>query len=183
MDHSKTLWPSEDHSKAVQALFRSSGDLIADRPFNFACSYAEAGASSGRPPSFSNKRSTGPRPGPTAWFALGRAREASACRQAAVAAFARAAALDPSDELGASLHLARLGGAAMPAIAPEPYVRSLFDQYAATFDAHLDHLSIARRPFWRTRSRVSAATGSPVQSILDAAPGFAARPFACARTF
>jgi predicted TPR repeat methyltransferase len=116
--------------------FRSSGDLIADRRFNYACTYAQAGEFQAAAELLEQVLERAPT-WPAAWFALGRAREAAACRQAAIAAFARAVGLDPSDELGASLHLARLGGAPAPAAAPESYVRGLFEQYAGSFDAHL----------------------------------------------
>ena len=51
------------------------------------------------------------------------------------AAFARAAELDPDGELGAPLHLARLGAAPLPDAPPEGYVRALFDDYAGRFEA------------------------------------------------
>ncbi len=65
---------------------------------------------------------------------------------AAIAAYTKAAALDPNDELGASLNLARLGATAPPDAAPEHYVRSLFDQYANRFDAHLTQQLDYRAP-------------------------------------
>ncbi|HKH80726.1 MAG TPA: methyltransferase domain-containing protein [Methylovirgula sp.] len=120
----------------LQPAFRSSGDLIADRRFNYACSYARAGEFQAAAELLEQAIDRAPT-WPVGWFALRRAREAAACRQAAIAAFARAAALDPSGELGACLHLARLGGASAPAIAPESYVKRLFDQYAEDFDTHL----------------------------------------------
>lgn len=130
-----------DHSRTLQPFFRSSGDLIADRRFNYACTYAQAGEFQAAADLLEQALERAPA-WSAGWFALGRACEAAACRRAAIAAFARAVALDPSDELGASLHVARLGAAPMPAIAPESYVRGLFDQYAESFDAHLvDHLS------------------------------------------
>ncbi len=128
------------HSKTLQPAFRSSGDLLADRRFNYACSYARAGEFQAAADLLEQALERAPA-WAAAWFALGRAREAAACRQAAIAAFVRAAALE-GDELGASLYLARLGAEPTPAIAPESYVRGLFDQYAQSFDAHLlDNLS------------------------------------------
>lgn len=55
----------------------------------------------------------------------------------AVAAFHQAAVFDPEEALGARLHLARLGAVPPPRTAPEGYVRTLFDNYAEGFDAHL----------------------------------------------
>jgi predicted TPR repeat methyltransferase len=125
---SSTIDPSQ--------TFQSSGDLIADRRF----SYAEALADEGdlvaaadllvqvleRVPDW-----------PPAWFKLGLVEDERGSRDASCTAFARALALDPQDALGASLHLARLGVAASPKVAPEAYVRGLFDQYAGRFDGHL----------------------------------------------
>lgn len=132
---------------------RSSGDLIADRRYDFAVGYAAAGDFQAaaelleqvieRTPSW-----------PAAWSALAQAREALGQSAAAIAAFARAAALDAKDELGASLHLARLGAAPAPDTAPERYIESLFDQYAGRFEAHLvDTL------FYRAPAQLAAAVG------------------------
>ncbi|MGB8276567.1 MAG: methyltransferase domain-containing protein [Methylovirgula sp.] len=136
-----------------QPNLRSSGDLIADRRYDFAVGYAAAGDFQAaaelleqvieRTPSW-----------PAAWAALAQAREALGQNEAAVHAFARAAALDAKDELGASLHLARLGAAAAPDTAPERYIESLFDQYAGRFEAHLvDTLS------YRGPAQLAAAVG------------------------
>ncbi len=116
--------------------FRSSGDLIADRRF----SYAEARAIEGdyeaaadllaqvleRVPDW-----------PPARIKLGEIDGKRGRPAASADAYAHALALDPADALGASLQLARLGAAASPAVAPEAYVRDLFDQYAGRFDRHL----------------------------------------------
>jgi predicted TPR repeat methyltransferase len=42
-----------------------------------------------------------------------------------------------TDVLGAEIRLALLGAAPVPAVLPEPYVRTLFDQYAERFDEAL----------------------------------------------
>lgn len=67
---------------------------------------------------------------------LGRAWAAAADRGRAEAAFARALALDPDDALGARAHWARLSDAGAETLSPD-FVRCLFDQYAAEFDADL----------------------------------------------
>lgn len=117
-------------------IFRTSGDLIADRRF----AYAEALASDGdceaaadllaqvieRVPAW-----------PPAWVKLGDVERRRGRIAAASDAYERALALDPADSLGASLHLARLGAFAPLEAAPEAYVRHLFDQYAERFDVHL----------------------------------------------
>lgn len=124
---------------------RSSGDLIADRRYEFALSYAESGdfaAAEEILEQVIERVETWP----AAWNALAKAREAKGDTQGAIAAYTKAAALDRSDELGASLNLARLGATAAPDTAPEHYVRSLFDQYATRFDAHLTERLDYRAP-------------------------------------
>jgi predicted TPR repeat methyltransferase len=74
---------------------------------------------------------------PIAWFKLAQVEEERGEVAAAIAAYRRVLALDSQDGLGAALHLARLGAAQPPKQAPEAYVRTLFDQYAGRFDAHL----------------------------------------------
>ncbi len=117
-------------------LFLSSGDLLADRRFEFArdlllkgdlacCRRSVvAGASNWCP--------TLPRPGlRSAKFTKG-----SASAMQAIAAFRRARAADPDDRHGASLHLMRHGAEQLSAM-PPAYVQTLFDQYAPRFDAAL----------------------------------------------
>jgi predicted TPR repeat methyltransferase len=58
-------------------------------------------------------------------------------REGAIRMYRRAAMLDPEDKLGARIMLARLGVEAAPDKAPEAFVRTLFDQYADTFDESL----------------------------------------------
>lgn len=123
----------------LRPAFRSSGDFLADRRFNYACSYAGAGEHKAAAELLEQVIECAPA-WPAAWFALGQAHAATGSRAAAVSAFARAQALDPSDELGASLQLARVGDCPAPAAAPESYVRALFEQYAGSFDAHLERL-------------------------------------------
>lgn len=67
---------------------------------------------------------------------LGRAWFAAADRDRAEAAFSRALELDPDDGLGVRAHLARLADAGAETLSPD-FVRCLFDQYAAKFDADL----------------------------------------------
>lgn len=116
-------------------LFRSSGDLIADRRFTYACDYAAGGDFMAAAELFEQAIARAPS-WTAAWFALGAACEEAGSGEAALRAFARVTELDPNDEFGASLRLARLG-AATPAAAPCAYVKALFDQYAERFDKHL----------------------------------------------
>jgi predicted TPR repeat methyltransferase len=121
-----------------QALFQSSGDLIADRRYELAREFRERGDAAAardlleqtveRVPGFA-----------AAWFDLGDLREIAGDRDGAVAAFEQALAADPTDRHGAGLRLRLLniGGHAMSA----DYVRSVFDQYASKFDDALAALS------------------------------------------
>jgi predicted TPR repeat methyltransferase len=121
-------------------LFVSSGDLIADRRYQWALDLVARGDVSGAADLLT--QTTELAPGfAAAWFTLGEVRERLGDRDGAVAAFARARDADPQDRQGAELQLARLGaGAASPAM-PESYVRHLFDQYAGRYDTALtEHL-------------------------------------------
>src|ERR1044072_5369223 len=91
-------------------LFISSGDLIADRRYDFARAYAADGDLVAAADLYAQAVELAPGFA-SAWFALGEAREALGDRGGARAAFARARDTDPQDRHGAALHLARLGGA------------------------------------------------------------------------
>ena len=114
----------------------SSGDLVVDRRFLYAQAAATEGDYAGAAELLEQTLPLAPNWAPLR-FALAIAREKLGRSDQAAAAFAEAAALDKGGALGADLHLARLGAAPTPACASEGYVRSLFDQYAERFDAHL----------------------------------------------
>jgi predicted TPR repeat methyltransferase len=118
------------------ALFLSSGDVLADRRYDRAKVYAAEGDRAAAADLLTQALERAPRFA-SAWFALGEIRAAGGDRAGAVAAFRAALAADPDDRQGAALQLARLG-AADPAAAMTPgYVRNLFDQYAPQFDRAL----------------------------------------------
>ena len=71
------------------------------------------------------------------WFNLGKMRQQLGQTDEAIAAFRKVVELDPSDRLGASLQIARLGAYNTPESMPENYVRGMFDQYAPGFEADL----------------------------------------------
>jgi len=115
---------------------RTSGDLVVDRRFIYAHSAAAEGDHAAAAELLEQTLELAPQWAPL-WLALATAYEKTGRPDEAVAAFSRAAEFDFDGELGAGLHLARLGSARTPAGAPENYIRGLFDQYADRFEAHL----------------------------------------------
>jgi predicted TPR repeat methyltransferase len=126
-------------------LFVSSGDLIADRRYKWALDHAARGDFAGAADILAQTVEMAPAFA-TAWFALGAVRDRLGDRAGAVAAFEKARDADPDDYHGARLQLARLGsGETTPAMS-ETYVRRLFDQYAARYDAALTERLAYRGP-------------------------------------
>ena len=116
-------------------LFLSSGNLLADRRFQFAADLAQRGDDVGAADLLRQAVEIAP-DFVSAWFALGEIRARLGDRHNAVAALHKARDLDPQDRHGASLHLARLGAPIDRPMTPA-YVRTLFDQYAPHFDRAL----------------------------------------------
>ena len=116
-------------------LFLSSGDMIADRRFDFARDLQLKGdlvaaadlllQAAELAPGFAS-----------AWFTLGEVRERLGQRDAAMAAFRKAQVADPEDRHGATLRLMLLGAEPLSDM-PPAYVRALFDQYAPRFETAL----------------------------------------------
>lgn len=116
-------------------LFLSSGDLIADRRYDFARDLQLRGDIAGavdlmaqaveRAPGFAS-----------AWFALGELKQQLNLHGEAIRAYRKAKEADPEDRHGAKLRLIRLGVEEVSDM-PPAYVRSLFDQYAPTFEEAL----------------------------------------------
>jgi predicted TPR repeat methyltransferase len=116
-------------------LFLSSGDLIADRRFEFARDLQLRGDLAGAADLL--QQATDLAPGfASAWFTLGEIRARLGEREAAIAAFRRSRQSDRDDRHGASVWLMRLGAEELSAM-PAAYVRTLFDQYAPKFEAAL----------------------------------------------
>ncbi len=116
-------------------VFLSSGDMIADRRFEFARDLQLKGDSVAAADLLLQDTELAPN-FTSAWFMLGELREQLGEREEAIAAFRRACAADPDDRHGASLRLMRLGAAAVSPM-PQAYVQTLFDQYAPRFEASL----------------------------------------------
>jgi predicted TPR repeat methyltransferase len=116
-------------------LFLSSGDMIADRRFDFARDLQLKGDLAAAADLL--LQATELAPGfASAWFTLGQIREQLGAREAAISAFRKAQAADPGDRHGASLRLMLLGAEPLAAM-PQAYVRALFDQYAPKFESAL----------------------------------------------
>lgn len=116
-------------------LFLSSGDLVADRRFDFARDLQLRGDLVAAADLLSQATELAPAFA-SAWFTLGEIREQLGEHDAAVTAFLEAKDADPDDLHGASLRLMLLGTEKLSAM-PPAYVRALFDQYAPKFEAAL----------------------------------------------
>jgi predicted TPR repeat methyltransferase len=116
-------------------LFLSSGDLMADRRFEFARDLQLKGDLAAAADLLLQATELAPN-FTSAWFTLGEIRERLGEREPAIAAFRRARAADPGDRHGAGLRLMRLGAEQVAAM-PSAYVQVLFDQYAPRFEAAL----------------------------------------------
>jgi predicted TPR repeat methyltransferase len=162
-------------------LFMSSGDMIADRRFDFARDLQLSGNLVAAEDLF--VQATDLAPGfATAWFTLGEVREQLGDRNGAIAAFRTAEITDTGDRNGAGLRLMRLGAADLGSMRPA-YVKALFDQYAPKFDAALDDLGY-RAPTLLLAGVMAArlAAGKPAKFSraidLGCGTGLAARAFA-----
>ncbi|HEY2212989.1 MAG TPA: tetratricopeptide repeat protein, partial [Bradyrhizobium sp.] len=113
-------------------LFLSSGDLVADRRFDFARDLQLKGDLVAAADLLAQAIEIAPGFA-SSWFTLGEIREQLGERDAAIAAFLKARDADPDDRHGASLRLMLLGAAKLSAM-PQAYVRALFDQYAPKFE-------------------------------------------------
>lgn len=118
------------------STFRSSGDLLADRRYDYARAAFEEGdlvaaadlarQALERAPGFA-----------AALALLGRASLRAGEREEGLAALRRALALEPDDALGVRIDLAQAGALDTEAAITASYVRALFDDYAPRFERHL----------------------------------------------
>jgi predicted TPR repeat methyltransferase len=148
-------------------LFLSSGDLIADRRYQWAIDHLTLGDDAGAADILMQAIELAP-DFATAWFALGAIRDKQGDRVGAIAAFEKARDADPDDYHGARLQLARLGaGEATPEMTAV-YVRRLFDQHAPRFeDSLLNRLAYSAPQ--KLFDAVTAAAGGRLRlgSMLD----------------
>lgn len=160
-------------------IFLSSGDVIADRRFEWARDREAKGDLTGAADLLMQALEVAPDYA-SAWFLLGELRERLGDRAGAVAAFAQAKAADPSDVHGAVLRLTHLGVRSGGAMA-EGYVRALFDGYAPRFDQALTAGLNYRGPELLFRAVEASHAGGRMKfgSVLDlgCGTGLAALPF------
>ena len=116
-------------------LFLSSGDLVADRRYDFARDLQLRGDLVAAAELLQQAAELAP-DFASAWFTLGEIRQRLGECEAAVAAFREARRADPLDRHGASLRLMRLGAEPLAGM-PPTYVQVLFDQYAPRFESSL----------------------------------------------
>jgi predicted TPR repeat methyltransferase len=116
-------------------LFLSSGDLIADRRFEFARDLQLKGDLAAAADLLEQAIELAPN-FTSAWFTLGEIRQQLEENDKAIAAFRKARASDPGDRHGAVVKLMRLGAVQLGEM-PQGYVQTLFDQYAPRFEAAL----------------------------------------------
>jgi predicted TPR repeat methyltransferase len=163
----------------------SSGDLIADRRFEWARDLAEQGDLAAAADLLAQTLELVPAY-TSAWFTLGEVRDRLGDRGGAVAAFREAAAADVQDRHGARLHLIRLGAISASGM-PEGYVRSLFDGYAPKFDHALTQGLGYRAPELLLRAVRASGVTMNFRSALDLGcgtglGGLAFKPFCGALT-
>jgi predicted TPR repeat methyltransferase len=116
-------------------LFLSSGDLMADRRFEFARDLQLKGDLPAAADLLMQAIELAP-DFTSAWFTLAGIREELGEHDAAVSAFQKARASDANDRHGAGLRLMRLGAEPVSGM-PQAYVQTLFDQYAPRFESSL----------------------------------------------
>jgi predicted TPR repeat methyltransferase len=135
-DHVGYRRPAITNAKPMPArLFLSSGDLVADRRFDFARDLQLKGELAAAADLLLQATELAP-DFASAWFTLAQIREQLGERDAAITAFRKAQEADPEDRHGASLRLMLLGAEKLSAM-PRAYVRALFDQYAPKFETAL----------------------------------------------
>ena len=163
-------------------LFHSSGDLMADRRFEFARDLQLKGDLPAAADLLEQALELAP-DFTSAWFTLGEIRQQLGERAKAIAAFREARRSDPGDQHGAGLHLMRLGDAQMAEM-PKAYVQALFDQYAPRFEHTLINDLDYRAPSLIFKAVVAARVAAKKPALfkrtidLGCGTGLAAAAFA-----
>ncbi len=152
------------------ALLISSGDLIADRRYQWALDYLARGDRAAAAEILEQALAGAPAFA-GAWFALGAIREAAGDRERAIAAFRAARDADPQDYHGAALRLARLGEGEVTPPLMQRHVRRVFDQHARDFEESLLQRLAYRGPQLLhdaiLRARLASGAPATFRSMLD----------------
>jgi len=119
----------------LSTMFLSSGDLVADRRFEWARDCEAKGDLRGAADLLEQALELVPAYA-SAWFTLGEIGEKLGDRDRAIAAYRKARLADPDDRHGALVCLMRLGATDVSDM-PRAYMRALFDHYAPAFDEAL----------------------------------------------
>lgn len=164
------------------ALFLSSGNLIADRRYDFGRDLQLRGDLAAAADLMAQALEL--EPGfASAWFALGDLRELLGQHDDAIAAFQRARDCDADDRHGAKMRLMRLGAENLSSM-PPGYVRALFDQYAPRFDKVLVNDLDYRGPEVLLKAVLAARHSAKLPALFQRAidlgcgTGLVAREFA-----
>ena len=147
-------------------LFLSSGDLIADRRFDFARDLQLKGDLAAAADLL--LQATELAPGfASAWFTLGEIREQLGERDAAIAAFRKAREADPDDRHGAGLRLMLLGAEQLSAM-PQAYVRDAVRSICAEIRSGAGRRSRLSRPGAAVQGGAGGARRGPQAGLLQA---------------
>ncbi|MDH2402236.1 methyltransferase domain-containing protein [Bradyrhizobium sp. SSUT18] len=163
-------------------LFLTSGDLMADRRFEFARDLQLKGDLPAAADLLEQTIELAPN-FTSAWFTLGEIRAQLGERDKAIAAFRKSRESDASDRHGAHLHLIRLGAAQLSEM-PKAYVQALFDQYAPRFEHVLINDLDYRAPSLIFKAVVAARVAAKKPALfkraidLGCGTGLAAAAFA-----
>lgn len=114
----------------------TSGNLQADRRYEYACGLAEDDDLTAAIDLLEQTLPLAPH-WPVLPFTLGKFYKAAGDKARAIEHFEHSRALDTDDHQGAALELERLGLTVIDDIMPPAFVETLFDQYADHFDDHL----------------------------------------------
>ncbi|MCD8520345.1 MAG: methyltransferase domain-containing protein [Alphaproteobacteria bacterium] len=120
---------------ALTTVF-SSGNIQADKRFEYAMAFLESGQSAEALELLSSIAELVPS-WPVPAFEAGKIYMETGNTSEAIAFFEQALKLDPADRQGAKVKLQLLGAHTMEDSLPSGYVQSLFDEYAPRFDRHL----------------------------------------------
>jgi predicted TPR repeat methyltransferase len=129
----------------LTSTFRSTGDFLADRRYDYASAAFDEKDFAAAADLARQVIELAPDFAP-AHALLGRAAGELNLRDEAVSALRRALELEPGDALGVRLDLARLGALPPDEAITDGYVRALFDDYAPKFDRHLTKSLAYRGP-------------------------------------